>query len=140
MAAAQLTDQANKDIFLGSLERCLADDSFIPTFYKLLLASSVEVQEKFKHTSFKEQNKKLVRSLRLVAGAAQGGPEALAELRERSETHDRYHLNINPELYTFWLDAIINTAREFDNEWSDEVELAWVSILGFAIHYMLKRY
>ncbi len=82
----------------------------------------------------------LARSLRLAAGATKGESESLAELRERAETHDRYHLNISPEYYTFWLDAILESAREFDDSWSEEVELAWKNILGFVIHHMLKQY
>lgn len=41
----------------------------------------------------------LLRSLKLVAGATAGEPKSLREIRQRAETHDRYHLNIEPEHY-----------------------------------------
>jgi hypothetical protein len=41
----------------------------------------------------------LRRSLKLSAGATEGESAALAELKERAETHDRNHLDIKPELY-----------------------------------------
>ena len=114
-----------KDCFLESLERCNSDESFIPAFYKRFLSTSDEISAKFQHTDFKKQNKMLIRSLKLAAGATAGESEALQELRDRAETHDRYHLNIKPDLYDAWLNAVIKTAREFDSQWDDDIESTW---------------
>lgn len=129
-----------KNLFLNSLNRCAESDDFIATFYARFLGASDEVREKFKHTDFDRQNKMLLRSLRLTAGAASGDVESLQELRERAETHDRLHLDIPPRLYELWRDAIIETAREFDPAWDAEVEQSWRSILGHVIHQMTKHY
>ena len=82
----------------------------------------------------------LLKSLKLVAGATLGEAKSLQELRDRAETHDRHHLDIKPELYTHWREAIVTTAKEFDPEWGKEVEEAWRSILGYAIKHMIKYY
>ena len=66
--------------------------------------------------------------------------KSLRELRERAETHDRNHLDIKPELYELWLDAMIKTAREYDNQWNDDIENAWHIILGHVINHMTKYY
>ncbi len=129
-----------KDCFLQSLERCASDEAFIPTFYDRFLSTSEEIREKFQHTDFEQQNKMLIRSLRLAAGATAGEPESLQELRDRAETHDRNHLNIEPRLYDAWLDSVITTASEFDSQWNKDVEQAWRSILGHVIHHMIKYY
>lgn len=131
---------SHKEIFLKSLERCTSSNKFIPSFYQRFLAASEEIRDKFKHTDFKRQNKMLVRSLKLAAGATAGEAKSLQELRDRAETHDRHHLDIRPELYDHWRDAIVITAGEFDPQWSDEVEEAWNSVLGYVINHMIKYY
>ena len=82
----------------------------------------------------------LLNSLRLIAGATAGESAALRELKERAKTHDRYHLNISPELYEFWRHAIMATAAEYDEQWDEAVEKAWRSILDHVIKHMVKHY
>ncbi len=129
-----------KDRFLESVDRCADCGDFIPAFYERFLATSEEIREKFKDTDFKRQNRMLLRSLRLAAGATAGNPESLKEVRERAITHDREHLNIQPRLYKLWLNAIIATAREFDPQWDAKVESAWRRSLGHVIEHMIKYY
>ena len=130
----------DKGLFHESLDRCLSSESFIPTFYERFTASSEDVKLRFARTDFEKQNKMLTRSLSLIAAATEGKPEGLRELNERAETHDRYHLKIKPELYELWRSAVLETAKEFDNQWNDEVDKAWQHILDFAIAYMVRRF
>lgn len=118
----------------------MSDDQFIPAFYDRFLSTSDEIRDKFKHTDFEKQNEMLLHSLTLSAGATSGDPESLREVRERAETHDRHHLNIEPRLYEFWTTSVIDTAREFDDEWNTTVEEAWNTILGFVVRHMTKYY
>ena len=129
-----------REQFIMSLDRCSSDDQFVSAFYDRFIASSDEVQHKFRFTSLEKQNRMLLRSLKLSAGATEGEPEALAELRERAETHDHNNLDIKPELYDLWLESLVVTAQEFDSEWSDTIEAAWRTILGFAINRMVVNY
>ncbi len=135
-----MTGATNKDLFLSSLDRCSSNPQFIPAFYKRFLSSSEEIQERFRFTNFEKQNVMLLNSLRLSANATSGAPEALQELKARALSHDRDHLNIKPELYHFWLDAVIATAEEFDDSWTKEVAAAWEKILGFVVEYIKRRY
>lgn len=129
-----------KDQFLQSLDRCMEKENFIPAFYDRFLSTFAEIREKFRNTNFERQNKMLLRSLRLAAGATAGDPESLKELRERARTHDRNHLNIEPKLYDVWLESVIKTVAEYDEEWDETVEKNWRTILGYVISYMVKRY
>lgn len=135
-----MKEDTPKHKFIKSLTRCASNRQFFPKFYERFMASSEDVRHRFRFTSFKEQNKMLLRSLQLSAHATDGDPKALAELRERGKTHDRHHLDITPELYDLWLESLVATAREFDGEWDDSVESAWRTILGFVIHRMISAY
>lgn len=133
-------DESPKDRFLKSLDRCTSNEEFIPAFYERFLSISDEIRDKFKNTDFEKQNQMLQRSLRLAAGATSGDPDSLREMRERAETHDRRHLNIEPRLYDDWLTSVIGAARDFDEEWNESIEEAWNTILGHAIKHMVKFY
>lgn len=135
-----MSERATKDIFLESLNRCTSSPDFVPAFYGRFLNSSDAVAWKFRNTDFAKQNAMLEKSLRLVAGATSGEPEALRELKERAQSHDQDHLNISPDMYSLWKTAVVQTAKEFDTNWDDNVSEAWEKILGFVINYMIKHY
>lgn len=129
-----------KELFLGSVGRCVAADGFISAFYNRFLEASDEIKLKFQFTDFEKQNQMLKRSLELCAGATSGDPESLRELNERAQTHSRDHLNIRPEFYDVWLKTIVETASEFDEEWDDSIEAAWNRVLGYAVKHMIRKF
>lgn len=128
-----------KDVFLWSIERCLASESFVPDFYKRFLAQSPSVRNKFRNTDMQAQAEKLGRTLRILASAVAGDPDALRHLAERAESHSRYRLNITPDMYELWTAAILATAREHDYAWTDEVEAAWTHTLKIVVDFMIAR-
>jgi hemoglobin-like flavoprotein len=128
------------ELFLDSLERCTRSKKFIPAFYNRFLSASDDISDKFRHTDFGRQNRMLLRSLKLAAYAADGQSEGLREIRERAVSHGRHHLNIEPRLYNFWRSALIETSRQFDGQWDDDIEEAWLTILEHVISQMIKHY
>ena len=135
-----MVQHTHKETFLQSFNRCATNDEFIRSFYQRFLNSSEDIRRKFRFTDFQKQEKMLLGSLRLCAGATVGDADALAELLERAETHDRYHLGIKPEMYDYWLSAILETVAEFDDQWDAEVDEAWNSILDHVIQHMIRHY
>lgn len=128
------------DTFNKSLERCLSDPEFIPRFYERFLASSEDVRRLFALTNFPDQEKRLARSLQVLGAAMQGDMAAVRHLNARAESHDRRHMDIRPDLYLLWEDALTKTASEVDPEWDDHVAESWKVVLIHAIHFMVKRY
>lgn len=49
-------------------------------------------------------------------------------------------LDIAPRLYDLWLETLIDTARDFDEQFDEEVELAWRLVLTPGIVYMKFYY
>lgn len=135
-----MQEPAPKDQFLRSLESCASDPGFLSDFYDRFLSTSAEIREKFRDTDMETQKQMLLRSLRLSAGATVGDSDSLRELRERAESHDRHHLNIQPILYEFWLNTVIQTASEYDPDWNCDVEQAWQTVLGHVVHQMQQYY
>lgn len=135
-----MATETHRTLFLKSLKRCSRAERFITSFYDRFQSSSEQVRFRFRNTDFDSQNAMLLHSLELIAGATEGDSASLRELKERAESHDRYHLNIKPELYDLWLSAMIQTAADFDELWDDDVHEAWTVILGHVVHHMTRYY
>ena len=130
------------DVFRRSLHRCLGDPSFIESFYERFVGSSEEAREKFKNTDMKRQVRMLEDSLFVLAVAVQSGLDnasrgALPGIAERHSSRD---LDIKPELYDQWLEALIETASHYDPDFTPQIEKAWRSTLAAGIEYMRSRY
>lgn len=133
-------DSDRLEAYVGSLTRCLGIPTFLDRFYEIFLAGSPEVAEKFKHTNFARQKVALGQSLYLMVMAAEGGEAAVAYLHRIAERHGRDALDIRPELYEVWLNALVATARELDSEFDDETEALWREMIRPGIEVMQSRY
>jgi hemoglobin-like flavoprotein len=124
--------------FKSSLQRCLMNPAFFDSFYELFVGASDEVKEKFKNTDMKRQALMLQDSLFVLAVAAQGGKDSPARysLPGLAETHGHKGLDIRPELYDVWLDALLEAVKRHDPEHSPEIEEAWRTTLASGIEYM----
>ncbi len=130
------------DVFRRSLHRCLGDPSFIESFYERFVGSSEEIREKFKNTDMKRQVRMLEDSLFVLAVAVQSGADSPARgsLPGIAERHSSRDLDIEPELYDVWLEALIETAGHYDPEFTPKIEEAWRNTLAAGIEYMRSRY
>jgi hemoglobin-like flavoprotein len=130
------------DVFRASLKRCLADAHFLESFYDAFVGSSDEVREKFKNTDMTRQVRMLEDSLYVLAVAVQGGHASPARgaLPTIAERHSRQDLDIRPELYDLWLEALLKTVTEYDPEYGPEIGTAWRDTLAAGIDYMRSHY
>jgi hemoglobin-like flavoprotein len=134
-------DHTEIEIFNDSLARCLRGEQFFQRFYELFLESSTEVQEKFRHTDFRKQRRMLQSSFyMLVEYVALGWPECQAYLERIAAAHGKYGRDIPPHLYDLWLDCLLRTVRERDEQYSKDVESAWRFMMGAGITFLKLRY
>lgn len=135
-----ITSDRAAELFNDSLERCTASAEFLDRFYDLFLASSREVAEKFRHTDFPKQKRMLKASLYMMILMAEGKSEIQKDLQRIAKRHSRADLDIRPELYTLWLDCLIQAAREYDPRFTPETETAWRRIMEQGIAFMQSHY
>ena len=130
------------ETFRASLRRCLAHTDFLREFYESFMGSSPEVRDKFRNTEFPRQTRVLADSLYIMAVASESRADAIAwkELDRLAERHSRNGLDIRPEFYESWLECLIKAAREFDPDFSPEIEVAWRSALAPGIEHLRARY
>ena len=61
-------------------------------------------------------------------------------LLKLAERHGRRGAEIPPGLYSVWLDCLVETVRQFDSKFNEEVETAWRVVFSKGIKFMTSRY
>lgn len=112
---------------------------FFSYFYDTFLSSSDDVAEAFKNTDMPNQHRMLKNSL-LYSINFMFCSTSFDTIQKIAISHDRHHHNIKPELYDLWMNAMVETVRQFDPEFSDDVELAWRLAFSQAITFMKFMY
>jgi len=120
-------------------QRTLNDVAFLDAFYKNFLASSPEVAHKFEHTSFDNLTRMLSISMVYIAKYYQTRqPDPL--LKVLADRHSQHDLDIKPELYEHWVDALVDTVATYDPEFNDTTREAWRRVLEPGVEYMKSRF
>jgi truncated hemoglobin YjbI len=118
-----------------SLGRCVECETFLERFYELFMSSSPEVAELFRSTDFERQKRVLRDSLyvMLVAAGTTKGP-AHDEVERLARLHK--DIGVTRDMFTLWLEALIQAAREHDVHFTDQLEKDWRSSLSGPIELM----
>ncbi|MDH3598289.1 MAG: globin [Candidatus Tectomicrobia bacterium] len=114
------------------------DQDFFDCFYVRFLDASPEVRAKFKQTSLTQQKKMMKAFTHLDRLSAEKTADAYVQCL--AQIHSREGRDIPPHLYVLWLDCLMATVRDYDPEWTYDVELAWRMALAPGITYMQFQY
>ncbi len=126
--------------FDASLARCLAEKAFLTRFYELFVESSPAIAEKFRDTDFQRQRRAMGASLYVLVLALEQGEAAMIYLKQVALQHSHKDLDVPPEMYDAWRDCLLQSVKEYDPLFSDEIEQAWREAVQFAINFMRERY
>ncbi len=124
------------DQVMASYHRCRLDDQFFDTFYDLFLSKSTEVRLKFIHTDFTHQKLMLRESLLEMLCFESGVEGARKGIEQLGRRHQE--LDIKPEMYQMWLDALCEAVKMHDPEYTADLELRWRQALQSVIDVMLS--
>lgn len=131
------------DIFRASMDRisakCPSGLEFFDKFYYSFIQKDDEVEEHFRSVKMSEQAYILKQALHEVVKfyEEQKPNEAMVKIARR---HGISGLNIRPRLYSIWLATLIETAKEFDDQFDQDVELAWKMVLQPAITFVSHHF
>ena len=126
------------DIVMQSYGRCCASDSFFHTFYENYLASSPGVRDQFGNTDMKGQKLLLRQGILNVVLYARGMPGT--KLKALGCSHSRNGMNIRPELYTLWFNALATTVREHDKDSNNDTIAAWREVVNKSVDVIIAEY
>ena len=112
---------------------------FFRKFYDNFLASSDQVTEMFASTDMDQQVKMLQRSMFHMISFYVSKQED-NYLEGVAESHSAKQHNVSPGLYDLWLESLVQTVIEVDEEYDDSVGLAWRLAMAPGIVYMKFHY
>ncbi|MEM1114167.1 MAG: globin [Pseudomonadota bacterium] len=131
------------DIFAMSFDRVLHDGAYSPAlisdFYKVFLAASPDVADKFAQTDMAAQRTMLHDSLNTLVDFFRTRVPS-PQLQKLAEIHSRGAHDIPPAYYDIWLNSLVTALSRHDPEFNEAVELAWRIALAPGITYMRFAY
>lgn len=132
-----------RDIFVASYQRIseVRKDhfDFYDSFYCRFTASSPEVEAKFKDVDMAAQKKFLRDSLAqmIYFGRKREADDYMLNL---AKIHSRSGKNIQPYLYDLWLECLVDTVKDFDPKYNQDVGIAWRVLMAPGITFMKFKY
>lgn len=139
MNSGEVTDQDISSVE-QSFARCCANGEFSDVFYDRLAHQSDEIAPLFVETDMIAQNELLREGIQNLIAMARGCHEAKTRVGEIAQTHSRNLHDIRPELYPFWVQALIEAIRECDPECSPDLEASWRLTVEPGIAMIISRY
>ena len=124
----------------ASYDRCCAVEHFFEDFYRAFFIRCPQAKAMFAHTDFERQHNLLKHAFGLLLifpNQPEGEPTILARVAER---HSRRELGVDPSMYQPFLDALIDTVRDCDPQFTPAVESAWRRTVEQGVAYMQAKY
>ena len=107
-------------------------DEFFAAFYRRFLEDE-GIAKLFANTDMARQIKMLKASLfQLVSFYVTG--QVSAELERIAQIHRKVH--VRADMFDFWLEALVDTVQEFDEQADERTKLAWAWALSPGITFM----
>ena len=128
-----MTDQTNQ--VMASFYRCRRDKKFLDSFYSVFMAKSPEIAEMFAETDFKIQKLVLRQSLLEMICFDRGMDGTHEEIERLGHRHKE--LGITPHMYSMWLDALCESIKKHDDEYTPDLEQNWRAAMRKSIDEMI---
>lgn len=129
---------ADVDRVFQSYGRCCQNERFFEEFYRIFRGKSEAVRSQFENTDMAEQRRLLRAGISWLIMYARGGSDA--KLRSLGESHSRHGYDIDPALYGYWVDALVETVEKFDPEFDSELGLHWREVLRPGVELISGAY
>jgi len=119
-----------------SFGRALGNAKMMSDFYDAFISSHPEMAKKFAATDMDRQREILKQSLSMAILFPQDNIIATQAMTRVRDSHSRDKLDIAPELYDYWLDALIGVVRNSDPEFTPLLEEQWRELLSHVIEFI----
>ena len=125
-----------EEIFNRSYQRNVKErrNLFFSQFYDKFINSSESVKVAFQHTDMERQKNMLEDSLKHIIDFS-STKTTNSFLQALAIVHRKVN-SIENEMYDLWLDAIIETIKEIDPEYTHQDGLAWKIMLSPGMEFM----
>lgn len=131
----------SKQQIVASYQRCLLSGTFFDDFYDTFVSSSPRIAEQFRSTDMAKQKNLLRIGLRhLIDFYHDPTDQSVQAVEDIGESHSKTMMDIHPELYAIWLDALMNTVKEHDPNYTEALGEQWRTAMGHGISTITAMY
>lgn len=120
-----------------SFNRCTNSDGFYDDSYEVFLQSSDEVRELFANTTRAKQIVCARNGLSTILLYALGNATSENLLEDLIGKHGPQGLDVPPELYSNWVEALVSAVKIHDPEFSPQLEEAWRAAVQVGVNRFL---
>jgi len=124
----------------ASYARCCEAPEFFPTFYANFFRACPAAEPMFARTDFPRQHKLLRHAIGLLFSFEHQPATEPNVLTRVAERHGRGDLGVSPTMYPAFIESLIETARQYDPEFTDTTASAWRTATAKGIAYMQSKY
>ncbi|MEJ2044123.1 MAG: globin [Reinekea sp.] len=118
---------ADVNLVFQSYGRSCSKPAFFEDFYYIFINKSPMFKEMFSNTDMQAQKQLLRNGILVLIMHARGMPDT--KVRALGKSHSKKGLNIHPDHYKHWLNALIETLSRHDPEFTPMLESAWRNTL-----------
>lgn len=112
-----------------SFGRATLDGDLMQTFLDILVGSHPAIGAYFKHVDLERLKSRLVESVHIAILCAEDVPVGRAGINRLAKLHGSMGLDVNPDLYVFWIESFMRAISYHDPEFTDEIKLGWRTVL-----------
>lgn len=124
-----------------SFARCCEHGPVIfDTFYATLADHVPGVGAMFANTDMQRQNELIRAGIGTLIDYACGDEAAEVELERLGILHSRSQLDVKPEMYPGWINALMEVVAEYDPQRTDTIEAGWREVIAPGIAVMIATY
>jgi hemoglobin-like flavoprotein len=123
-----------------SYQRCCQSPGFPECFYRNLFMVAPHVETRFANTDFERQHRLLQHAIGLLLSFPTQPATEPTILRRVADRHKAADLDVPPDWYADFVEALIQTVSERDDQHSDDVTAAWRATVAPGIEYMKAQY
>lgn len=124
----------------NSYGRSCLNPQFFDKFYDIFLQSHPSLKPMFAKTDFKKQKELLRTGVAMLLAHVEGKTAGTMTLDRIGASHSKKNLNINPNMYQYWIDSLVKAAKECDPKFTPDIERGWQKVCRAGVDYIVAKY
>ena len=123
-----------------SYSRCCVNSKFFDRFYENFLSSHPAIAPLFAETEMTKQKQLLRQGISMMFMLLGGNSVGTTGIDRIGESHSKKNLNIDPNMYDFWINSLVKTVKEFDEKMTTPLEADWKKTLRIGVDRIVAFY
>ncbi len=123
-----------------SYSRCCINPKFFDLFYENFLTSHPTIAPMFAKTDMTKQKSLLRQGVSMMFMHLGGNSVGTTGVDRIAESHSKKNLNIDPNLYEYWINSLVKSVKECDPHITPALEIEWKKTLRSGVDRIASHY